>query len=76
MRTWTDNTGSFSCEARLIRFLDGKVRLAKDNGRTTTVSMARLSASDVEFVQRQASAHRASLLQTAESVSALPLIAN
>ena len=36
---WVDNTGSFSCRARLVRFLDGQVRLLKDNGRTTTVSL-------------------------------------
>ena len=75
MRVWNDNTGSFSCHARLVRFMDGKVRLAKDNGRTTTVPLARLSASDLEFVQRQASAHQASLLQTAETMSAMPFIA-
>jgi hypothetical protein len=75
-RTWTDNTGNFSCQGRLIQFLDGKVRLAKDNGRTTTVPLSRLSAQDLEFVQQQASAHQASLLQTAEAVSAMPMLAN
>jgi hypothetical protein len=74
MRVWTDNTGSFSCRARLVRFMDGQVRLAKDNGRTTTVPLARLSAGDLEFVQLQASAHQASLLQTAETMSAMPFI--
>ncbi len=54
--TWTDNTGTFSCRGRLVRFQEGNVRLLKDNGRTTTVPLARLSTVDLEFVNRQASA--------------------
>ena len=76
MRQWVDNTGNFSCRGRLVRFLDGQVRLVKDNGRTTTVSLARLSANDLEFVERQASAHQASAFQTAQSMSAMPWISN
>ena len=76
MREWTDNTGSFSCQARLVRFLDGQVRLLKDNGRTTTVSLARLSVRDLEFVERQASAQQASAFQTAQAMSVLPGLAN
>jgi len=65
-RTWVDNTGNFSCEARLVRFIDGQVKLLKDNGRTTTVSLSRLSDVDVRFVERQASAQQATVLQTAQ----------
>src|SRR5262249_6369705 len=59
MRLWTDNTGNFTCEARLVRFSEGHVRLLKDNGHTTTVALARLSTGDLEFVNRQASAQHA-----------------
>ena len=76
MRVWVDNTGSFSCRARLVRFLDGQVRLLKDNGRTTTVTLSRLSADDLRFVERQASAQQASVFQTAQSMSVMPWLAN
>ncbi len=59
MREWVDNTGGFTCRARMIQFQDGKVRLLKDNGRTATVPVFRLSQGDLEFVHRQASAQRA-----------------
>lgn len=76
MRLWTDNTGTFTCNARLVRFLDGQVRLLKDNGRTTTVSLSRLSPNDLAFVERQASAQHTSGLQTAQAMSALPWMSN
>jgi hypothetical protein len=59
LRGWIDNTGAHSCRGRMIKMLDGKVQLLKDNGRTTTVSLSRLSEADLAFVNRQASAHRA-----------------
>jgi hypothetical protein len=66
MRMWVDNTGKYSVNARLIRFLDGHVRLMKDTGRTTTVALNRLSERDLEFVNRQASAQKATAVQTAQ----------
>jgi hypothetical protein len=50
MRTWTDNTGTFSVNGKLIAILDGEVRLLKENGRTCTVPMRRLSPPDAEYV--------------------------
>jgi hypothetical protein len=76
MRTWIDNTGNFSCQGRMVRFADGNVKLLKENGRTSTVPVARLSASDAEFVHRQASAQQSGLFQTAQSLSAIPLLTN
>jgi hypothetical protein len=58
VRRWVDNTDQFSCQARLIRVLDGKVQLLKETGRTTTVPLSRLSQSDLQFVNRQASAEQ------------------
>ena len=72
MRTWVDNTGNFSCQARMIRLVDGQVRLLKDNGHTATLPLARLSTGDIRFVERQADAQQAAVFQTAQSVSALP----
>ena len=67
LRQWVDNTGRYSCRGRLIRVLEGKVQLRKENGRTTTVSFGRLCQADLEFVHRQASAQRAETIgQTAQ----------
>lgn len=49
-RIWTDNTGNYQTRARILTVLDGKVRLLKDTGRTTTVSLDRLSKPDLAFV--------------------------
>jgi hypothetical protein len=76
LRTWTDNTGTFSCRGRIVLLLDGQVRLLKDNGRTTTVPLHRLSAADLEFVNRQASAQQAAVAQTAQAVIETATIAN
>ncbi len=77
VRTWIDNTGKHSCRGRLVRFLDGHVRILKDNGRTTTVPLYRLSTNDLSFVNRQASAQEALAPgQVAQSPSPEPLAAN
>jgi hypothetical protein len=73
---WTDNTGNFSCHGRLVRFHEGEVRLLKENGRTTTVPLARLSTGDLEFVNRQASARQAEVGKTAQSPATMPTFAN
>jgi hypothetical protein len=70
MRVWIDNTGHYSVKARLVRFLDGHVQLLKDNGRTTTVPLNRLSQRDLRFVNRQASAQKAMTFPTAQAHSA------
>ena len=49
-RQWLDDSGTFKVQARLILILDGKVRLLKETGRTTTVAIERLSAADREYV--------------------------
>ena len=56
LRHWTDNTGSYTIRGRLIKLLNGKVKLVKENGRTTTVPLGRLSQSDLVFVRQQAGA--------------------
>ena len=54
LRRWVDNTGTFSCQGRLVQIQVGKVRILKSNGHTTTVSFSRLSRNDVNFVHAQA----------------------
>ncbi len=50
LRQWTDNSGKFNVEAKLVLILDGKVRLLKETGRTTTVAIDRLSKADRDYV--------------------------
>jgi len=51
VRDWTDNTGTFKTTGRLVNIGDDSIRILKANGRTTTVPMRRLSASDRELVE-------------------------
>ncbi|MCH7727444.1 MAG: hypothetical protein IH991_13320 [Planctomycetes bacterium] len=52
MRRWTDDTGQFSAQGRLIVILDGAVRLVKENGRFCTVPLHRLSGDDRLYVEQ------------------------
>lgn len=75
-REWLDNTGQYTTRGRLVAFLDGHVRLLKDNGRTTTVPLYRLSQNDLDFVNRQAAAQRATRYgETVQVSAAVPLAA-
>lgn len=75
-RVWVDNTGRYSVNARLLQMTGGHVRLMKDNGRTTTVPINRLSVRDLEFVNRQASAQKATAFRTAQTFLGMPVAAN
>jgi hypothetical protein len=50
IREWADSTGHFRVKGRLVLLLEGKVRLLKETGRTTTVPVERLSAADRAYV--------------------------
>jgi hypothetical protein len=65
VRQWTDDSGLFQIRGRLIAILDGKVRILKTTGRTTTVPLARLSAADREYVARLAPPSEPALPQVA-----------
>jgi hypothetical protein len=52
MREWVDDTGAFRIRARLVQVLDGKVKLLKETGKTTTVPFSRLSPNDLKYVER------------------------
>jgi hypothetical protein len=51
VRSWSDNTGTYRIEGRLIAILDGQIRVLKDTGKTTTVPMRRLSDADRKYVE-------------------------
>ncbi len=75
MRLWVDSTGQFTCRGRLVRFMDGQVRLMKENGRTTTVPLYRLSQIDLEFINRQASAQRSDTIERTAQAEVIPAVA-
>jgi hypothetical protein len=51
VRRWQDNTGAYEVQGRLAIIYPDKVKILKPNGRTTTVSMRRLSSSDQAYVR-------------------------
>ena len=50
VRTWNDNTGDFSVNARLSVIFPDRIRLLKDNGKFSTVPLNRLSNADRQYV--------------------------
>lgn len=54
-RTWTDTTGKFKVEAAFIRVVDDKVELRrKDNGKTLSLALDKLSKADAALARRLA----------------------
>lgn len=55
-RTWTDTTGKFKVEAAFIKLVDDKVELKrKDNGKTLSLAVEKLSKADADFARKLAS---------------------
>ena len=50
VRTWTDSTGKHKTRAELISVKDGKVALRKENGKTVTLKLERLSDADQKYL--------------------------
>jgi hypothetical protein len=65
-RQWSDNSGQFRVQARLLLILDGKVRLLKETGRTTTVPTERLSDADRAYVEEVISRYGKDLAKLSE----------
>ncbi|KAJ9299012.1 hypothetical protein DTO271G3_3254 [Paecilomyces variotii] len=51
-RSWTDRTGSFTVEAQFLALQDGKIHLHKQNGVKIAVPVAKMSAEDLEYVEK------------------------
>ena len=52
VRRWTDKSGSFSIQARLLEVTkDGNVKLQKEDGKTVVVSIDRLGAADRRYLR-------------------------
>lgn len=54
-KTWVDNTGTYTVNGRLTTIYSDKVKILKENGKTTTVPLSRLSDRDFSYVQWVAS---------------------
>ena len=52
-RQWVDNTGTFTTVGRMIEIRGQSIRLMKENGRTATVPVRRLSVADIKYVTDQ-----------------------
>jgi len=50
-KVWVDNTGTYTVKGRLAFIYSDKIKLLKENGKFTTVSLDRLSDRDFEYVQ-------------------------
>jgi hypothetical protein len=55
-RTWKSSDGAYSIDAEYVGSKEGKVSLRKPNGAVVEVSLARLSAEDQAYVEKQAAA--------------------
>jgi hypothetical protein len=51
MREWIDNTGKYQVRARLVEVREDGIRILKENERYVSVSFARLSADDLQYIQ-------------------------
>ena len=49
-RQWVDNSGAYQVKARLAVIYGDKIKLLKENGKFTTVSLSRLSDADFGYV--------------------------
>lgn len=58
LRTWTDNTGKFSCDAKLVRVSPREVVLLRADQSELKVPLQKLSEADLHFVRDQVVALR------------------
>ena len=57
-RTWTDTTGKFKVEGKLVRATNVSVTLQQANGRLITIALAKLSPADRTYVKQELEASR------------------
>lgn len=53
LRTWRDVTGTYSIEAGFVTCVDNRVTLRRNDGRTITIPIDKLSPPDQDWVKRQ-----------------------
>jgi len=52
VRTWTDHSGSFRVDAQFLGVADGKIHLHKANGVKIAVPIAKMSQTDLDYVEK------------------------
>lgn len=52
VRTWTDHSGSFKVDAQFLGVADGKIHLHKSNGVKIAVPVAKMSQTDLDYVEK------------------------
>jgi hypothetical protein len=65
-RTWTDATGTFRSEARLVSVAARAVLLRQADGAVVEVPLASLSEADLQFVRQQIEAQRMLICQQSQ----------
>ena len=55
-RTWTDSTGTYQVRARFVKIADGVVQFAREDGRSASVPLERLSEADQKIARELAAA--------------------
>ena len=73
-RTWTDNSASFQCEARLLRVTAKNVVLRQSTGTERIVPLARLANVDLLFIRKQITALRVVRARDAEAEKLLAVV--
>jgi len=53
VRVWTDATGKFSIEARLVSVMSGRAKLTREDGSEIAVEIAKLSEADQRYIRQQ-----------------------
>lgn len=51
VRTWSDASGRFKIEAKLVSQKDGKVKLERTDGKTIEIELAKLSEADQKYIK-------------------------
>src|SRR5205823_472123 len=69
-RTWTDRTGKFSVKARFQEVKGDNIVLAKADGKTIEVPLAKLSDADAGYVKGVTEASDNPFVESATSVAA------
>ncbi len=51
IRTWSDATGRFKIEAKLVSQKDGKVKLERSDGKSIEIELSKLSEADQKYLK-------------------------
>ena len=52
LRIWKDSTGKYEINAAFVELRNGQVKLRRDDGKTLTVKLSKLSDADQELARK------------------------